>query len=471
LFERAEAEWEARPTVEWLADFGDQIDNVRVALDWAFSATGDEMIGVRLTVAAVPLWLQLSLLEECHRRVEQALARLGHDVSRCGRLHMQLFAALAVALLHKIGPRPEIHVAWTRVLDLAESLDDIDYKMRALWGLWVSSINGGEYSAALAFARRFHGLASTSSDPSELPIGDRLVGNSLYYLGDHTNARRHIERMLGQYIQPLRGSHVVRFQFDQRMAAHAIFARILWEQGRPDRALAEAQSSVWDAQAIDHALSLCVALAVGMCPIALATGNLEQAERAVAMLLDHSTRHELSFWHAWGQAFAGVLLIKRDAATGLGVLADAIDEERPETRMARGHVAFLGELAEALGRVGETAKGLAMIGAAIDRCERNEGRWCFADLLRVKGELVLLHGAPNSTVEAEDYFLRSLGWAHRQETLSWELRTATSLARLRRDQHRVNEARDLLESVYGRFCEGFGTTDLTKAKALLNELA
>jgi predicted ATPase len=72
---------------------------------------------------------------------------------------------------------------------------------------------------------------------------------------------------------------------------------------------------------------------------------------------------------------------------------------------------------------------------------------------------------------AEKQFLLSLDWARRQQTLSWELRTATSLARLRRDQHRIEEARDLLRSVYARFTEGFETVDLTTAKALLDELA
>ena len=166
-----------------------------------------------------------------------------------------------------------------------------------------------------------------------------------------------------------------------------------------------------------------------------------------------------------------MLLIKRGDAAGLQVLAAALDEESPGASMARRNVAFLGKLAEALGRAGEIAKGFAAIDAAIDRCEHDEGRWCFAELLRVKGELVLREGAPNASAAAETCFLQSLDWARRQQTLSWELRTVTSLARLLRDEHRVEEARDLLGSVYGRFSEGLGTADLRTAKALLDELA
>ena len=70
LFAGAEAEAETRPIYEWLAEYGPRIDNVRTALDWAFSPGGDATLGVALTVAAIPLWVQLSLLGECRERVE-----------------------------------------------------------------------------------------------------------------------------------------------------------------------------------------------------------------------------------------------------------------------------------------------------------------------------------------------------------------------------------------------------------------
>jgi predicted ATPase len=91
-------------------------------------------------------------------------------------------------------------------------------------------------------------------------------------------------------------------------------------------------------------------------------------------------------------------------------------------------------------------------------------------LLRVKGAILRQQENPEATVAAETCFAQSLDWARRQEVLSWELRTATSLAHLRRDQGRDDEARDLLAGVYARFSEGFETADLKTAKALLNEL-
>jgi predicted ATPase len=92
------------------------------------------------------------------------------------------------------------------------------------------------------------------------------------------------------------------------------------------------------------------------------------------------------------------------------------------------------------------------------------------ELLRVKGELLLLQCAPDAELTAEDHFQQALDWSRRQKALSWELRSATSLARLWHQQHRTSQARELLAPVYRRFTEGFGTADLATAKALLESL-
>src|SRR5205823_2532044 len=97
-------------------------------------------------------------------------------------------------------------------------------------------------------------------------------------------------------------------------------------------------------------------------------------------------------------------------------------------------------------------------------------RWCVAELLRIKGELILSEGGPDAAEAAEDHFTQALDWARRQGALSWELRAATSLARLWRGQNRTKAAREILAPVYDRFTEGFETTDLNSAKLLLDGL-
>jgi predicted ATPase len=164
-----------------------------------------------------------------------------------------------------------------------------------------------------------------------------------------------------------------------------------------------------------------------------------------------------------------VLVIKRgDVITGLRLLRAGFDEFGEEGSTVLRLIAFL--MAEALGRAGQNAEGLAAIEEEIARSERTEQHWAMAELVRVKGELLLLQGAPGTAAAAEDHFRQALDWARRQGALSWELRAATSFARLlRRD--RIGEARELLAPIYDRFTEGFGTADLQAAKQLIDELS
>ena len=157
-----------------------------------------------------------------------------------------------------------------------------------------------------------------------------------------------------------------------------------------------------------------------------------------------------------------------DPATGVQLLRAALAGIR-ETRSYVFYVKFLVILAEFLGPAGEVDAGLAAIDESLQRVERNEELWCMPEVLRIKGELLLLQNGSNAAV-AEDSFLRSLDWARRRGALSWELRTAMSLARLQRDHGCRREALDLLASVHGRFTEGFGTADLQAARLLLDEL-
>ena len=137
----------------------------------------------------------------------------------------------------------------------------------------------------------------------------------------------------------------------------------------------------------------------------------------------------------------------------------------------RYYISFLGTLAEALAEMGELAQGLVTIDEALTRSGCDEGHWCLAELQRIKGELVLLEGAPQAAAAAERCCLRALDCARAQGALSWELRAATSLARLHRKSGRTAEAHATLAPVYVRFTEGFETNDLRVAKALLDAFA
>jgi len=297
-----------------------------------------------------------------------------------------------------------------------------------------------------------------------------MIGTVLRYLGDLTNARHYIERMLSRYFDVPHRSHPIGFVWDQRVAGEMILALILWLQGFPDQAMRTAQKTIENARAQNHTISLCYALSTAACPVALWVGDLEAAERYVSMLLDHSAKLGMAVWQAGGRCLKGALLLKRGGINaGLQLLRSALDELR-ETGSVPRYSTFLAVLAEGLAKAGQMAAGRVAVDEALARSESNEERWCIAELLRIKGELVLLENGPDAGKVAEGYLRQALHWARRQGALSWELRAATSLARMWRDLGWSKEARELLAPIYQRFTEGFETADLKAAKALLNNL-
>ncbi|MGY8663373.1 winged helix-turn-helix domain-containing protein [Bradyrhizobium sp. UFLA05-109] len=470
-FERAQSDWATWPTAEWLATYAAKLDDLRSALDWAFSPSGDAEAGIALTVAAEPLWFEMSLMEECRTCAERALTTLEKSGISDERRRMLLYAAVAWSQMYTAGSGRDTGAAWATTAGIAEALNDTDYRLRALWGLWATQINRGKFGAARTMAKRFSELAETVADKNDRLIGDRLTGVALHFLGDQPAARLHLERMLAGYVAPVQRSHAARFQFHQQVSARMTLARVLWLQGFPEQALSCVETNIEHALAIDHTLSLCNALANAACPIALVTGDLEAAEYYIKMLLRQTEREAFDIWHAFGRCFEGELDVKRGhLPPGLERLRAGVEELR-RAGFGQYLTTFLGRLAVGLAAAGDAPQALATIDEAIKRNGQSEERWCTPELLRIKGAVVLQQEGDNAAAVAERDFLESVHLARTQEALAWELRTATSLARLWLDQGRTSEAYELISPVFGRFREGHQTDDLRAANTLLGDLA
>jgi predicted ATPase len=471
FFANAEAESELKAQAEWLAIYGRHIDNVRTSLDWAFSPAGDAQIGAALTAAAVPLWVQLSLLAECRERTELALAKLDEAATNGSRLRMQLSAARGWSLMYGVGRAREAGPAWAATLQLAEQLGDSDYLLRALWGLCIDQFNNGEFRKALEFAHRFADVVAGSRSPVDLMMADRLLATTLHYLGDQNLAHHHITRTLSRLADLTPKPQVIRFRFDLRVSAHYFQARILWLLGLADQAMRVVERNIEEGRASGHALTFCSVLGQAACPITFLAGDLDSAERYCALLIEHTERHPIRLWNLWARAFRGMVVARRrGVAEGLPVLRKAL-ELAGEARFLPRFLLPLGELAIYLGEAGEVAQGLAAADGALARCEARDERWYQAELLRIKGELLLHDGEYRSFAAAERYFDRALELARSQGALFWELRTAISLARLRSGQDRPDDAHRVLASACEKFTEGFVTSDLRRARAILAQLS
>jgi predicted ATPase/DNA-binding winged helix-turn-helix (wHTH) protein len=465
----AEREIATASATTLLNDHRRLIGDVRSALGWAFSPDGISMMGAAVVDSSVSLWLRLSLVSECRRWVEHALASC---VDMDPSLRMRLMAARAIVLLYTSrGTIPvEMQVAWTGVLEVARQLDDVQYSLRALWGLWAYEQNVGRIPEALNLARRFCDLAMRSSNPADLATGDRLLGVTLHYLGDRAGAERYFERSLARLGSTGHASHAIHFQYDQSLAARAYMPKNLWLRGLPDAALRAARSVVDDAVAMGHALSLCLVLMLAACPVALLVGDIEAAKRFVDMLLRTSTGHAIDLWHTEGSCFSGALLVRGGKPDqGRDLLIRAMNG--PPYMWPNVHrVEMLIELARAFAGTGDFQQGIDALDEALADSARREERWCMAELLRMKAEMLLGMDASGPESCAEELLEQSLECARRQGALSWELRAASSLARLRLRQGKAREGRACLEPVYARFTEGFETADLAEARQLLNGL-
>lgn len=465
---RANLAWEIEPAPAWTDDHRHLIDNVRAALDWAFSPKGDAEIGVALTLGAVPLWFQLQLIAESHQQVRLALASANLD--RAPHIQMRLQAVLAWSLMQIRGQVDETRTAWERTLELAEALDDRDYQLRALWGLWSGLLNQSRFREALALAHRFAEVAARGSDLNDSYVGYRMIGYILHLLGRQTEARRYLEPMVKGYVVPVTGSQIIRFVFEQKATGRCFLARILWLQGSFDAAIAEIDDIVASAEASDDRLTLCQVLVQAACPVAFFADDLVRARRFVGMLVDESARDGIEFWQVWGQCFAGVLMIREgDLSNGIKSLGEALGRLR---NISYGvyYIVFLAEYAAALAEVGEFDRASSCLEEALTRSEQNEEGWFAPELWRLAGRFAALRGGTDAGGEAEQRLATALNIAREQEALFWEIKAAVSLARLWQRQDRVQEAEALLAPLVSRFAGSLDQPLLREAAELSDRL-
>jgi len=447
-----------------------EIDNIRAALDWAFSPVGDAEIGVDLTASYGPIWLHLSLAAECRERCERALLSLpaGGDLNLRRQAHLQ--AALGSALMTILGPAEQIKTVLTKALAAAESLDDADVQARVLLSLAGALVFRGEYGEATAAVERLHHVADRIGNPALAVVADRRLGQTLSTTGRLREAQECLERVLRHPVQPTDQPRAVLHQTDDRAMARAMLARVLCLRGFAERAHDEAQASV--EEATERRLSYCYVLYFGLCRTTFMTGDLAAAEQAVALLSKAATGSNMPFFHVVVRFLEGKLQVARgEFASGTVVLRDAFDTCR-RTGWRASYPEFMGALAEGLAGLGRPGEALdAVIDAVASAGQGVEGQvWYVPELLRLKGELLLRQDADRFGAAAEDCFDQAAAMARQQGALFWELRVALSLARLKVTRGHHAEARDVLQPVYDRFTEGFEIADLRAARTMLDSL-
>jgi len=404
------------------------VDDLRAALDWAFSPGGDPALGVRLTATAGQYYMQTSMVAEFRRHAERALAALA--ITPDPVAEMQLLGTLGTALYHVEGPGTAILLAHRRALELAEQLGDLPARRRSLWGIWLHHFGQGEYAEGLHFAEAYRACTPPQDDP--LQVADRSVAMSLTYLGRLAEARICVDRVLARPSQP-NEKVVGQFQFEPRAATRALLARLLWLQGWADQARAAAELSLEEVLRNGHALSICFSLVIGRCFVARMTGDAAMLEDSIALLLATSRSHALPLWERHG-----LILAEASGYQGRSGHIDPGDK----AQWAAGH-----------------REALAWLGLALPANEeilRSPPIWATPEMLR----LAALRASPDRASSLLD---RAEALAVEQGALAWRLRIALTRRRLARDETERAEADGAVEALLSSFSEGFDTADLAEA--------
>ncbi|HEY0106021.1 MAG TPA: hypothetical protein VGB91_08060, partial [Rhizomicrobium sp.] len=250
--------------------------------------------------------------------------------------------------------------------------------------------------------------------------------------------------------------------------AKAILARNLWLQGYPDQAIECARAAVEEAAAMDHSLTLAIAL-IWAITVLLWTGELQGAGTYIDMLVSRAESHSLAPYLLVARGFKGDIAIRQgNAGDGVEDLQGTLRKLHAapyELLTTELHLSLIGGLS-ALGRIDEA---IALADETLAGVEMNGTLLHSPELLRMKGSILLARPA-SSRDEAETCFSQALALSRRQGARAWEMRTAIDVARLMAGRGDATGAHGLLQPVFEGFAEGSGTADLTAAKSLLATL-
>lgn len=460
LLEQAALELESLSDPDWLEKYKGCLDDVRSALAWAFGSADSAPLAVALTIAAIPLWTQLSLLEECQQCAERALACA--PANPC--VEMKLRAALGTAALYLNGPLASTEAAWRPVLVLADQLQEREYQLMALWGMAVCRSYAGELAGVLELTERFHQIAPLADSRLAPTSMERLIATAQHYAGDQPGARTRLEQILENYVAPPYKSRLARIQLDHNSASQAALANVLWVQGYADQAVAMVGSALQAARASGHPPTMMYAIANAAFPIMIHTGDHEAADALLAELTDCLKRHAFTLWDTLWNCLQATVQVQRGDASALFQLEQAVAQLQQVGYRPR-LACHLAKLATILNVKGQRHVSLELVGHALALCDAGLERWCHAEMLRIKGALL----EPVDQAAAEALYRQSIDTAVAQGALSWQLRTSINLARLKMRRGAGQAGRDLLQDVYNQFTEGYATADLREARSLLDQ--
>jgi class 3 adenylate cyclase/predicted ATPase len=451
----------------------------------AIEATEPELLARHYTAAkqplkAIPLWQKAGSMALTRMALTEAIAHLNKGLDLVAALpssaerdgkELDLRSLLGTAWFALKGlAAPEVWTSLHPALALAKSLERYDALAPIVWGLHAHVTTTGRVAESLGWAAQILDEAETYHDGDLLIVAHADAAVSNFYFGELMKTREHAGKVLALYTEERHGPLVGLLNQDLKSFALTWMALSTWMLGYPEQAVKINDAKETHARRLGHPFNLSWCLTYG----ALVFEHVGEPEELLKRVEEGervARENSLPFVReVLARLQYGVALIRKGEFTGgvASLRAGLAIWENGGGRLGNPHMKSV--LAEGMAQLGDLDGALDLIGEIIAQIERPgwEERHYYAETLRIKGWVLSLKGDLEG---AERNYLASLDRARQQQAKSWELRTATSYARLMRDQGLAREAHDLLAPIYGWFTEGFGTKDMKEARALLDELA
>jgi predicted ATPase len=336
-----------------------------------------------------------------------------------------------------------------------------------LYGIWVAYYIAFKGDACRDVAAGVLALAEKKGSTVPLIIGHRVMGATLHTIGAFAEGRAHSDRAFALYDPVKHRPLATRFGSESGVSILGFRSQTLWYLGYPEAALTDAHRAVEAARDIGQTVTLMFALVsaswtLRLCRDYAVTSSLADELFALA------NEKGAPWWKAMGTLTQGSVLALTGRADAVETIISGLAALR-STEATTYIPTYLSYFAIAQADLGRFDDAWRSIDEAMTAVEATKEGMHEAEIRRTAGEIALKVPLPDAA-KAQAYFERALAVARQQQAKSWELRAAMSLARLWRDQGKVQQARELLAPVYGWFTEGFDTLDLKEAMALLEEL-
>jgi predicted ATPase/predicted Ser/Thr protein kinase len=454
--------------------YGGRTEEIAVQLARHFQEAGDNDKAIEYLRQAGTGSMRVSANEEAAAHLKKALELLKTCPDTPERIERELLlqAPLSTALMLLRGyGDPDAGDAFRRAYALCDQIGETTQIIRVLSGLWAFYVMRAEYKPAVEIAEDILRRAPRSEDPDVARlIGHNAQAGSFFVLGEPEESLKHAEQVIDIHDSSKHSSLLLsQLGQDVKGASLCWASYALWFLGYSDRSRETAQRGIAFCRELDHPFTLCFSLNF-TARLHLFIREIQVVQELMKELRVLSEEYGFRQWLGSVSIYEGRTLVEQgESNEGVARIRRGMAVFRA-TGSAMFVPFYFNELAESLGKAGQAEEGLAVLDEARTLVERTGERFYEAELHRLNGELLLKQGA--NEVDVERHYQKAIEVARHQNARSLELRATVSLCRMRQargTQDKREEARQMLEAIYGWFTEGFDTADLQEAKALLEE--